>query len=332
MNKGIKLEMVFDDIKRENGKIKAEIEFRTTPIDFNFVDKILGDNIRTAINAFPQKKEEWLPRRSIKGWTPTVQPFPDIETVRDFVYPKQIPQQATISIEISAFCKLKDYEQEFLYKHGKGAKNKQELIQKIAARMNNLSIDVSAGARGKEEHTVKTPLESIIAAIADPKLQTPQCVCEEVIPGNYSILKDEALTHLIDAIKGGTRSYPEKQGDPNGYRAISEKLKPPFKDSDSGELRLLIEHRANSPLVTALHNRLNKPGDPDDYFKEVKKAAEEMDKNRKRRAGYTPSLLPLCLNYQAHTQSIGWMDEAADGQTAGTAGKSLRLEALRIRL
>ncbi|MDR2534548.1 MAG: hypothetical protein LBD29_00770 [Treponema sp.] len=43
------------------------------------------------------------------------------------------------------------------------------------------------------------------------------------------------------------------------------------------------------------------------------------------------ALIPRVF-YQAHTQNIGWMNDVPDGQTAGTAGKSLRLEALRIRL
>jgi hypothetical protein len=36
--------------------------------------------------------------------------------------------------------------------------------------------------------------------------------------------------------------------------------------------------------------------------------------------------------YQSHTQNIGWMDYVMDGQTAGTTGQSLRLEALKMRL
>ncbi|WP_284037475.1 N-acetylmuramoyl-L-alanine amidase [Neobacillus sp. 114] len=36
--------------------------------------------------------------------------------------------------------------------------------------------------------------------------------------------------------------------------------------------------------------------------------------------------------YEAHVQSIGWQGPRRDGQTAGTIGRSLRLEALTVRL
>ena len=41
----------------------------------------------------------------------------------------------------------------------------------------------------------------------------------------------------------------------------------------------------------------------------------------------TPSVV-----YAVHSQNIGWMDETRDGNTAGTTGRSLRAEGLRIRL
>ena len=36
--------------------------------------------------------------------------------------------------------------------------------------------------------------------------------------------------------------------------------------------------------------------------------------------------------YNAHVQNIGWQSEVADGADAGTTGKSLRMEAVKIRL
>lgn len=38
------------------------------------------------------------------------------------------------------------------------------------------------------------------------------------------------------------------------------------------------------------------------------------------------------ISYQAHVEGIGWQGEVGDGETAGTSGKSLRLEALKINL
>ncbi len=44
-------------------------------------------------------------------------------------------------------------------------------------------------------------------------------------------------------------------------------------------------------------------------------------------AASTPSVV-----YAVHTQNIGWMPETRDGNTAGTTGRCLRLEGLRVRL
>lgn len=38
------------------------------------------------------------------------------------------------------------------------------------------------------------------------------------------------------------------------------------------------------------------------------------------------------VSYQAHVQDIGWMDWVADGATAGTTGRSLRVEAFGVKL
>ncbi len=38
------------------------------------------------------------------------------------------------------------------------------------------------------------------------------------------------------------------------------------------------------------------------------------------------------IRYSAHVRNIGWMDEVSDGQTAGTTGKGLPIEALKINL
>ena len=38
------------------------------------------------------------------------------------------------------------------------------------------------------------------------------------------------------------------------------------------------------------------------------------------------------LTYQAHVQNIGWMNSVSAGQTAGTSGRSLRVEALKFNL
>jgi len=38
------------------------------------------------------------------------------------------------------------------------------------------------------------------------------------------------------------------------------------------------------------------------------------------------------IRYRAHVQNIGWQGWRTDGQTAGTVGQSLRIEAVEIVL
>lgn len=45
------------------------------------------------------------------------------------------------------------------------------------------------------------------------------------------------------------------------------------------------------------------------------------------RAGTSPS-----IRYSAHVQDIGWQNEVKDGELAGTSGKSLRMESLKIHV
>ena len=43
-----------------------------------------------------------------------------------------------------------------------------------------------------------------------------------------------------------------------------------------------------------------------------------------------PESSSLCVSYQAHSSNIGWMPKTANGETAGTTGRGLALEALRV--
>lgn len=49
-------------------------------------------------------------------------------------------------------------------------------------------------------------------------------------------------------------------------------------------------------------------------------------------AKITINKLPMLISYTTHVQDIGWQKYVSNGQMAGTSGKSLRLEAIRIKL
>lgn len=40
----------------------------------------------------------------------------------------------------------------------------------------------------------------------------------------------------------------------------------------------------------------------------------------------------ISIQYKSHIQNIGWQDSKTNGQTSGTSGKSLRMEAIRVSL
>ena len=46
----------------------------------------------------------------------------------------------------------------------------------------------------------------------------------------------------------------------------------------------------------------------------------------------TPVTKPASVGYQTHVQNIGWQNQVKDGATGGTEGKSLRVEAFRVKL
>ena len=42
--------------------------------------------------------------------------------------------------------------------------------------------------------------------------------------------------------------------------------------------------------------------------------------------------MAMDIQYQAHVQDIGWQDEVQNGEEAGTTGRKLGLEAIKIKL
>ena len=73
----------------------------------------------------------------------------------------------------------------------------------------------------------------------------------------------------------------------------------------------------------------------EDAITELKKRGEkEEDKSEDAKDvdGLTAQASAPTITYQAHVQSIGWQNPVTNGQMAGTSGKALRMEALRVSL
>ena len=71
--------------------------------------------------------------------------------------------------------------------------------------------------------------------------------------------------------------------------------------------------------IEAVQVRLVRRGDP-------APSADDSD------VDYAFKKKPMCVSYRAHVAGIGWQASVEDGATAGTTGRSLALEALRVSL
>lgn len=79
-----------------------------------------------------------------------------------------------------------------------------------------------------------------------------------------------------------------------------------------------------SPEVTASEDTKTEGSSDDDET-----MAEPSETMQTQAAATRPS---ASISYQAHVQNVGWMNPVTNGQTAGTSGKSLRVEALRFTI
>lgn len=75
----------------------------------------------------------------------------------------------------------------------------------------------------------------------------------------------------------------------------------------------------------------------DAYRKKIAKAivegiADQYNLKRKVVETFTEKTAAPSIIYEVHVQSIGWQGKKKNGETAGTTGKSLRLEALTVKL
>lgn len=295
------LEMLLDDIRRERDpgtgreQIVAQVEFRTPPMRFSEIRPELATDIRTAINRFPhrifqnmRRVEFRIPNSSRRGaWVPTslgssqARLLGTGRTPGPFRAPtsSRLAQHATTSIELEAFTVLPEEQQRLLFPAGAGARTKQQLLDRMAERTRG-DIDATAGGRNDEGITAKTPIESILAA--DPTLGIP--VSAES-GGNVTTAPTEQYTTrdvatVVEEIRNA-RQFPQIQGagnQPTGYRAVAEKLQSPLRDTRSGELRVLVEHRTQglvNAVNAALENSRTRSG-----LRNIERAATAMDAQR----------------------------------------------------
>lgn len=268
------LEFLLDDIQRSGRTVHAQSEFRSLPLDFNAYTSSLHEIVRRAIGSFRMRTvmgiTESTEPESHTGWLPSAlmraNPFLPEGTGGGPMNSMSTVQHATLSIEIEAYCRLPDAQQEVLFPTGRGARNKNQLLEQIATRIRESRsggyMDASAGARTRQVATVKSPIESIMAA--DPSLELPNIGDASSVRVDGSSRYHYPLVNVQDGVDEIRRTgrFPQIQGEgssPRGYHAIAEKFQPPLIDSVSGELRLLVEHRTTTvgTLVDALRRIIN---------------------------------------------------------------------------
>jgi hypothetical protein len=176
---------------------------------------------------------------------------------------------------------LPEADQNLLFQPGAGATTKQGLLDRLASLTAGNSsglIDASTRGRNNARTTVKTPVESILAA--DPTLAIPR---QSVDTRNVTV--DGRTAYGVQNVQNTVanirraNAYPTLQGQDNiGYRAIAEKLQPPLRDTTSGQVRVLVEHRVGG-LVDAVNSAL--AGNPRDLG-QIANAANRLDSQRNR--------------------------------------------------
>lgn len=300
VNDRVVLEMLLDDMRSERRTIRAQVEFRTTPQNFEDINEELGAVIRTAISRFPTsifrtgEPAEFTAGRGVRGlWRPTALFLESHEalsagetTSRFSAGSGALAQHATTSIELSAFGRLSPEQQRLLYPAGEGAGDKQGLFELIAGAAHGDrrgNIDASTRGRNAVGSMVKTPVESILAA--DPSLAVPRAAQSSGTASVGSSPEDSHALRPVDEVAAEIRergSFPATQGaHGSGYRAVAEKLQPPLQDTVSGELRVLVEHRTGG-LQSAVNQALR--GDRS-ALTEIARAAAAMDRQRRARTG-----------------------------------------------
>lgn len=133
----------------------------------------------------------------------------------------------------------------------------------------------------------------------------------------------------MDAGKAVTAQAPEavETVEPSGEATASSATTPSAETSSASTDEVKADPTADDSSTTTDDAAANDATDGDN-------AGETTDDEKKDDAAANNDAaaeLPT-LSYQAHVQNVGWQAAVADGQTAGTQGRALRVEAFRVSL
>lgn len=294
---GVGLEMLLDDPQPAGaGKLRFQVEFRTTPLAPADMNKATGKIIRAAISAFRAQGAFESNGDPGRGWKRTPLALDLIRNAKGlssqnfrFKAKPMLAQHVTTSINLGSYPLLDSNEQAALYPAGKGSEDKPALYANIVKSLGSGEIDASTTGRNNAKATVKTPVEAMLASeIAHGKMtreQMTEFLNARVLPrsvalgtsGTRNISDPVAMTNTILA----SGAYPKNQTEPpdrEAHLARAEKLQPPLFDPVNKELRVLVEHRTDE-IVTGANAVLNGGSSPvwDRFLAAIKK----MDRKRR---------------------------------------------------
>lgn len=266
------LEMLLDDPKVEHGKVRFQVEFRTPPLQISDISPQTAIAIRDAMLAF-KPKHLFTGGSPGQGWTRDgtctaligALGKHSLETQSfQIMPPADLAQHVTSSINLGAYPKLPADQQHALYSHGTGSTTKVELYQKIMAALGQSKISASTTGRNDAVMTVKSPIESMVAAEQAHGLSGAENVTRAMTDAPRPTVAATGLTkkdeYSIDPLDRSVSAihasgeYPSMQGEHDkGYLAVAEKLQPPLLDPVNNELRVLVEHRNTDDLRKAVN-------------------------------------------------------------------------------
>lgn len=293
---GVLLEMLLDDPRVDQGRAIFQVEFRTPPLPIASINQETATAIRGAISGLIASDVFFAGRALGTGWARSAPCGALIQaigarrltTTGRFRAPPDLAQHVTSSINLGAYPRLPRKHQQALYAKGAGSTTKVELYQQILAALGSGTINASTRGRNDAAVTVKSSIESMLAAEqalqVDDADDVSQAMTTATRPTTASVGRAAGDRHAIPGLDQSVAdiqangSYPATQGEGGtGYLALAEKLQPPLFDPRNRELRVLVEHRTDE-LRAAVNEVL--AGRPSRVWDDFVRAASAMDRER----------------------------------------------------
>ncbi|MGF0031906.1 L,D-transpeptidase family protein [Bariatricus sp. SGI.154] len=102
-------------------------------------------------------------------------------------------------------------------------------------------------------------------------------------------------------------------------------------EEDSEQNNDAIENESNSNKVEVNEGTAENPSAKEEKREFSTEEEQEVQGNSIDEISEEPKIVPV-IQYEAHVQNIGWQNAVEDGTMAGTVGKALAMEGLRIEL